>query len=280
MSAHAMKSVLLAALLWTALSCAASHAQQTPEAPAGEGLESVVRTALDHRVESEFVDLDLEIALAILSDECDVPIRLDRNIIPEARSRGRIRVTVQPSRARLQTVLDLMFEPLDLDYVIRDDILLVTTRHVAEEYVATKVYDVADLGPFPDVFGSSGDDPLVEVIANTIAPTTWEEVGGPGSIRRFASFVSTEHGMRLNVDALVVSQTWRVHRQIESLLGELRAVRRNPPIDPQVPPAEKRSEARRAWRCPAGSCRSWLQRMRCRLRSPRAAASTARPFVQ
>jgi hypothetical protein len=53
-------------------------------------------------------------------------------------------------------------------------------------------------------------DDLIEVITGTIFPTTWDCVGGPGSI-------APAGGM------LVISQTQEVHRQIEELLGKLRA---------------------------------------------------------
>jgi hypothetical protein len=54
-------------------------------------------------------------------------------------------------------------------------------------------------------------DDLVDLVTSTIKPTTWDGVGGPGSIARAA-------GM------LVISQTQEVHEEIESLLANLRVV--------------------------------------------------------
>lgn len=54
-------------------------------------------------------------------------------------------------------------------------------------------------------------DTLIELITSTIAPTTWDEVGGPGSIQGFDTNLS-----------LVVSQTQEVHEQIADLLDQLR----------------------------------------------------------
>ncbi|ADB16715.1 type II and III secretion system protein [Pirellula staleyi DSM 6068] len=54
-------------------------------------------------------------------------------------------------------------------------------------------------------------DTLIELITSTIAPTTWDEVGGPGSISGFDVNLS-----------LVVSQTQEVHEQIADLLEQLR----------------------------------------------------------
>ncbi len=54
-------------------------------------------------------------------------------------------------------------------------------------------------------------DSLIELITTTVAPTTWDDVGGPGSIAPFATNLS-----------LVVSQTQEVHEQIADLLEQLR----------------------------------------------------------
>ena len=54
-------------------------------------------------------------------------------------------------------------------------------------------------------------DSLIELITTTIAPESWEEVGGPGSIADFPTTLS-----------LVVSQTQGVHKQIVDLLDQVR----------------------------------------------------------
>ena len=60
--------------------------------------------------------------------------------------------------------------------------------------------------------GAQADfDTLIELITSTIAPQTWDDVGGPGSIAGFDTNLS-----------LVVSQTQEVHEQIADLLDQLR----------------------------------------------------------
>jgi len=54
-------------------------------------------------------------------------------------------------------------------------------------------------------------DTLIDLITSTIAPTSWDTVGGPGSIEGFPTNLS-----------LVVSQTQDVHEQIADLLDQLR----------------------------------------------------------
>ncbi len=54
-------------------------------------------------------------------------------------------------------------------------------------------------------------DTLIELITSTIAPDTWDDVGGPGAIESFPTNLS-----------LVISQTQDVHDQIADLLEQLR----------------------------------------------------------
>lgn len=54
-------------------------------------------------------------------------------------------------------------------------------------------------------------DSLIQLITQTIQPSSWQEVGGPGSIEQFETNLS-----------LVVSQTQEVHEQIADLLEQLR----------------------------------------------------------
>src|SRR6185369_16995829 len=54
-------------------------------------------------------------------------------------------------------------------------------------------------------------DSLTELITSTIAPQSWQEVGGPGAISGYENNLS-----------LVVSQTQEVHEQIADLLEQLR----------------------------------------------------------
>jgi general secretion pathway protein D len=67
-------------------------------------------------------------------------------------------------------------------------------------------------GPGGLAGGSQADfDALIDLITATIAPDTWDTVGGPGSVAEFETNLT-----------LVVSQTQEVHEQIADLLNQLR----------------------------------------------------------
>ena len=196
----------------------------------------------------------------------------------------------------LKSALNLILEPLHLSYVIKDEVLKITSEQMRDGQVYTVTYNVADLVmPIPNFvptpmglaaayhnamgtigfgggsasFGSTntplavvasrdgkggtgmvnpnvlaqitiassvraaittnrsnrpGSDPgglgggtqadfdsLIDLITSTVKPTTWDNVGGPGSIAPFETNLS-----------LVVSQTQEVHEEIVDLLEQLR----------------------------------------------------------
>ncbi len=63
-------------------------------------------------------------------------------------------------------------------------------------------------------------DSLIETITSTVEPTTWDEVGGPGSIRSFDATT----GM------LIFSQTQETHQRTERLLEQIRATNSKVPL--------------------------------------------------
>ena len=191
----------------------------------------------------------------------------------------------------LKSALHLILEPLHLSYVIKNEVLMITSEQLRDGEVYTVTYSVADLvipipnftpngrqglagalsdayaisgsggmGPgtaylasqdgrqatgvvnpqvlaqmqqlMPGAMGSRGASPggnvpigpggagggaqadfdsLIELITTTVKPSTWDEVGGPGSVSEFRNNLS-----------LVISQTQDVHEEIVDLLEQLR----------------------------------------------------------
>jgi hypothetical protein len=66
----------------------------------------------------------------------------------------------------------------------------------------------------PTTMANAADvESVIDMIASTIKPTTWDAVGGQGSIAPFQDHF------------LIANQTLQVHREIESLFAEIRAKR-------------------------------------------------------
>jgi beta-lactamase regulating signal transducer with metallopeptidase domain len=145
----------------------------------------------------------------------------------------------------LRSALNLILEPLHLSYAIRNEVLEITSEEVRRAEVVPRVYNVGDLViPIPAaVMGESGApedftawalwsrqqafpkpaanvpptgpqpdfDTLIETITSTVAPESWDKVGGPGAIHPHAGNLS-----------LVITQTQEVHARIAELLEQMR----------------------------------------------------------
>ena len=93
-----------------------------------------------------------------------------------------------------------------MGYVIRDGLIYITHPESATEVV---IYNCRGLGKPRQPHEIGPSDYLVDVITRTIAPQTWNEVGGAGSIQEL-------NGL------LIVDQSQEVHRQLERFLDMLR----------------------------------------------------------
>ena len=117
-----------------------------------------------------------------------------------------MQVTIAMHRVSRGSAIDFMLSQLGLTWTVRDGAMVITTAQRAQEELATKVYPIADLS-------LRGSDSLIQIITSTIAPQTWDEAGGSGSIT-----------LGPRSDRLVIRQTYRVHRQVRRLLTTLRTM--------------------------------------------------------
>jgi hypothetical protein len=123
-----------------------------------------------------------------------------------------IKVHVDSRRTSVANMLDQLADLNDIGVAIRNDALVFTSEHVAETALSVRVYEVTDLIQFRERNGrySNDFDTLIDTIVRVVAPDSWDDVGGEGSIQGFPS---------ANRGLLLISQTYTVHRQIDRLLN-------------------------------------------------------------
>ena len=160
-------------------------------------------------------------------------IRLDVRALEDASIGPDSPVTFKADKLPLQSALRAVLGRMDLTWTIDHGTVLVTTPEKAGNMLIVKIYPVYDLvsADRPN-FRPGGYQHLMDLLTNNLAPTTWDEVGGPGAIHEFRPS-----------GALVVTQTFEVHQQIEPLLNTLRRVR-----DDQHIPHEKHRPPHRSRR--------------------------------
>jgi hypothetical protein len=201
---------------------AVRHAQKqaehrpTPIEPA----ITAVRRALESPLDLKYDKAPLRQVAEDIQRKLGLPVRLDKRALRDSKIPADTPVTFAISGTSARTAISLLLRPLGLTAVPRYEVLLITTPDEAEQMLETRVYDVAGaVGRNHDSNGRLIDQPdfdsLIDAITSNIRPTTWDGVGGPGSIMPFES---------AGIVALVVTQTESVHRELESLFSRVRSV--------------------------------------------------------
>jgi hypothetical protein len=191
-------------------------------------IERAIEEALDSPTEVELLETPLPDAIAWLEDLHRIEIEIDGRALEDAGlTPTDLLITKSLQGMSLRSALHHMLRKHNLAYVIHHEALLITTPEEAETLLRTRIYPVGDLlVPKRRSAQFSGDgEALIKAITSTVAPTTWEGVGGAGSIEG-ASFG--------DVEMLLITQTRAVHRQIDAFLKLLRntvAAERTPAAD-------------------------------------------------
>lgn len=192
--------------------------------PHEEGLtqnakEIFIRQKLEEPTALDFAEQPLADVIEFLKQKHDIEIQLDNKALTDAGVGNDTPITRTLSGLTLKTVLKLILDELDLTYVVRNEVLVVTSKTEAESMLVVKIYPVFDLvvRPLDASPRLPGMDftALAKSIMGQVAPTTWHAVGGPGEIKEF-----------VNSGALVISQTTAAHEEIAAYLRALRQAAR------------------------------------------------------
>jgi hypothetical protein len=179
--------------------------------------ESAIEAALSQPTIVQFAARPLADVVESLANRHEIQIQFDGKALADAHIDKATPITHHVHDVKLRSALDLLLRDLGLTTVVLDEVLLITTKSEAQNIVTTRVYPVADLlgarddGVLVSFHTKLGD--LTELITSSIKPDSWDETGGPGSIKEDNKSAS-----------LVVSQTDAVQSEIAVLLASLRAV--------------------------------------------------------
>ncbi|MEX2091904.1 MAG: hypothetical protein WD971_04460 [Pirellulales bacterium] len=227
--------------LWVGLSTVAAWADDAakPEAaakapsncrcrgdlgPDGERIKQVLAEQLKS-AGLDFTEEPLENVVNFLQDEYQIPIQIDESSLEDSGQTRDEPLTVHVKNISLRSALRLLLKTKNLTYIIRDEVLIVTTPEEAEENLVTCVYDVRDLVTVPPQgsrtkgqrSASADYDSLINSILTCVQVDTWaENGGGEAEIRP------------LPPGLLIISQTQEVHEQIADLLSAIRETLRQP----------------------------------------------------
>ena len=171
-----------------------------------------IEKALDQPVELQFSDAPLVEILRFIAEQAGINMVIDAPGLEEEGVTTNTETTIHLKKVTLRSALRVLLNDLNLGWTIENEALTITSKTRLEGKLITQAYQVMKLaGPENSKEQKEQQlERLVELITATVAPDTWEELGGPGSIRTFPGGAS-----------LVIRQTEGVHSQIQVLLQSL-----------------------------------------------------------
>ncbi len=188
--------------------------QETPVfgPPQEMAFERRLREALWQPVTMRFEEAPLHEVMAEFERQVRIPIAIDLRALEDAGLDAETPVTFRCEQLAARHALDLMLSSIDLGWCSKQ-MLVITTKEKVDEQLIVRVYPVADLITDGSIGGLNFQE-LFDTIASTVAPETWDTVGGQGSMRPVSV-----------ASAFVMSQTREVHEGVEDLLFAIRATR-------------------------------------------------------
>ena len=188
--------------------------------------EQKILDALRKPTTVEFLDLPLEDAITFLKEYHNLNVWLDKATLTDEGVALDQPITLKLKDVSLRSVLNLILQPVELAYVVEDDVMKITTKSVSREKLITRTYPVGDLyqgrvkadekgaadkTDTSEKAAALGPGDLEKAIMKTVEPDSWDGKKNPASI----TYVQESR-------SLVISQNWGAHMKIVELLRNLR----------------------------------------------------------
>ncbi len=150
----------------------------------------------------EFLDLPLEECLNHLQESHGIQIWTDTATLADEGIALDQPLTLKLTGVRLESILNLLLRPCQLEWIIQDEVLKITTATWSFEHPQVAAYEVQNL---LDAGHLSKD--LIESIKTCIQPLSWKE--------------EFQAGIALSGGVLIIRQSQQVHGEIGRLLADL-----------------------------------------------------------
>ena len=188
-----------------------------------------IEQALNSMATVEFLETPLSEVARYLQDTHQIPVILDKRALDDVGMGSDTPVTISIHGISVRSALNLMLKELDLTYVVRDEVLIITTPETSQRELPMFVYPVSDFlvptsEPVNARMPGGALSSLLDMIESTVMPDTWDHVGGAGCISPIEPW-----------GLLVISQTEEVHERVTNLLQTARRARHAAPAVAGVP---------------------------------------------
>ena len=209
-----------------------THEIKQPFYPALTSSEQAIQEALQSKVDFSFPKTPLPKVLDSLRDQHGINIFLPADVLENEGLKPDHPVSIAMKGVSLKSALEMILKPLNLDYVVDNEVVKIMPAYEANRTYKMRIYPVADLCSTPEDY-----DILRDVIRNARLGE-WKPDGinqlGP-SVTSFGNGVSAQNhafeGGTISIlprsQSLVISQNYDAHNAIVEFLSLLRQVRQD-----------------------------------------------------
>jgi len=166
-----------------------------------------MRRRLDEEGEFQFNNPPLSSVVTFISDTYLFPVHIDAKGLEEENVTPEEPITFSTDKGSLRIVLQRILYPLNLDYIVHEDRLEITSRTQADFNGAVLAYNLAHVAS-----NSSEGVNIVNTIKKMVRPDAWDDQGGGASCQMIGS-------------VLLVKASEGMHEDIERLLAQLNVIR-------------------------------------------------------
>ena len=171
--------------------------------------ERKIMEALAKPLNVEMPDSTLEAVIDYIKDKTGVTIIVPQSVLDDKAITYKTPLSVNLKNVSMRTILKKALADVGLVYIVKDNVIQVTTEEIAAKTLTTRTYYMGDLLNLTDLhmpaYARQAEaarmiQDVIGVIVGTVEPNSWWVNGGPGRI------VFDPRSM-----SLVVTQTAEVH---------------------------------------------------------------------
>ncbi|NLZ00078.1 MAG: hypothetical protein GXY25_06025, partial [Pirellulaceae bacterium] len=142
--------------VWAELTARRKERYRSMDLASRGDAERRIRSALEDPTTLDFIETPLGDVVEYWKDLHKIEIQVDQKALDDVGLGTDTPISRTLDGISLRSALRLVLRDLDLTYVIRDEVLMITTPEEAELELSTKVYPVADLVISPSMMQMSG----------------------------------------------------------------------------------------------------------------------------
>lgn len=174
--------------------------------------EQAILKALNTPVTVRFKGSRFEDVIEYLQTITGQTIFLDKAALDEAQVKYDAPVTISVRGVSVRTLLRKILSDLNLSYVVKDEVIQVTSAEKAKEMLVVRSYYIGDI-----ILGAGGNpvqamqtvNQIIEMVQNSVDAASWRANGGSGSITFSPASMS-----------LIIRQSAEVHAKLAEGFGK------------------------------------------------------------